>query len=472
MIQYYRHVILFFILGFSLTTLNAQEQVFPYGTKIALISDLNGWLSLCENCQDLNNPSVKFTVTADSPLKGRPDENSIWTVEHQDGKYRFKSFKNTYMSICQGCRKNNPNGALVVANATLNRQGKVPKEALFDIISVPNSSHYQIVSYQGNYITRNYAPSKTKKGSQILMASYGFPCRSSSKFKIIELARQSHQVIMEHTELSGIGWISALTGEGFNQYLAKDISSERLFVPKAQNLYRKSSNIGFRLFENAYYIGYASNGKKTDSYLNLNETDASLKLGPLTGRKQQNWNLIRLGTTKNRLGQKKILFYIKSLLNEQYIKTVGQQLLAGTVDDASIFMFEKNAMGLEGRRSDLRVNYEILKVPGTNITVLNPNSLPKTSFYWTQKIYLDKKFSYKGATWRLATLPEIKKIFKILVDKRCYLDVNGQYYYIKESGQGYGYIHPHYMGLVKSEKVVFASYEDKNTRRKVLLIKE
>lgn len=470
-IHFYRQAVLFLLLVCFFIPVQSQNHVFPYGAKIAFISDVNRWVSVCEDCQDLKDPSIKLTINSDSLIKSRPIRDAIWTVEYQDGKYRFRSERNTYMSVCKGCKKEDANLTMVVANVTSNVDGRVPREALFDIRPIKNTPYYQLVSYEGKYLTRNYAASSMKKGSHTLMAYYGLPCRGSSRFKIIELQEQSHDLSMEHTELSEIGWLSTLTGKEHTKYLAKNISTKTVFVPKAQDLYRDNSIFGIRYFDNVYYLGHASNGKKSDSYISINEENSTLDLGGLEAKKQLKWNLIKLGTTKNLSGKKKSVFFIKSLFNDSYLKVEGEQLKPGVFEEASIFMFEKNTNGLSGKRSDLKLHYEILKVPGTTFTVLNPNTLPKTTFYWTQKIYLDKKFNYKGANWRIATLPEIQKIFKVLVNKRCYLDLDGQYYYVKESGTDF-YIHPYYMGSVKSSRVVYTNYKDKNTRRKVLLIKE
>lgn len=467
----FRQLVVIVLLVFSFSYLQSQD--FKYGTKIAFITNIDKWLSVCEDCQELNDPSVRLTVMSNTNATGSPDKASVWTVERQDGKYRFKSAWNTYMRVCLKCRKDRPNGALVVADARLNNQGKVPPEALFDIISLKKSPYYQIISFQGKYLTRNYSATGMKKGSHILMAYYGESCRDASKFKIIELEEQSHTVVMDHPELKKIGWIGALNGDGFNRYMTKALSSQKIIIPKTGDLTEGTENslFGPRFYNNTWFIGYSASGNGTAKYVNFDSDINSLNVGELTGYKEQLWNLIRLGYTKSRLGKKEMVFFIKNLKNEAYLGINENIPVPVTANEATIFMFEQSPSGLTGKRPDIEMNFEVLNVPGTNMAIINPNTVPAANFYWTQKIYLDKKFNYQGANWRMASLTEIQKIHKAFAGKYCYLDLKGQYYYINNSGQQ-GYIHPHYMGLINEDEVVFSSYDDKSKKRKVFLIRE
>lgn len=164
----------------------AQSNMpFPEGTKIAILTDLGLWATVCEDCQDMRYSSIRFMLAAFYSKKEAPDERSIYTVEYQDGKIRLKHEGGKYLSVCT-CRKDNT--PIIAATLGLESNGKVRTEGLF--VFEKKGDKYTIKGNNGRYLSRFQPGKGMKNGKRFILAAYRTAADiPSAEFEVIEVVK-------------------------------------------------------------------------------------------------------------------------------------------------------------------------------------------------------------------------------------------------------------------------------------------
>lgn len=159
--------ILFIILIYC--TQFATAQTFKDGTQIALKTDIDTWVRVCYDCQDMKYSSIDHTLVPYQSAKNAPDAWEVFTVENQDGKIRLKHKGGKYLSNCGACRKDGNN--IIAATMTLQSNKKIRSEGLFELIQLDNGK-YAIKTSAGTYWARYRPDSGMKSGKNHIISAY------------------------------------------------------------------------------------------------------------------------------------------------------------------------------------------------------------------------------------------------------------------------------------------------------------
>lgn len=161
----------FFFLMLGICTQFAVSQTFSDGSKIALKTDLNLWIRVCYDCQDMKYSSIDHTLVPYQSASNAPDVWEIFTVENQDGKVRLKTEGGKYLSNCSGCRKDGVDGSGTIAATMKLENGRIRPEGLFDFVKLDNGK-YTIKTSAGTYLTRYQPRNGMKGGKRHIITAY------------------------------------------------------------------------------------------------------------------------------------------------------------------------------------------------------------------------------------------------------------------------------------------------------------
>ena len=459
----------FFLILVTSTKSVFAQQTIPKGTQIALVTDLNRWATVCKDCQTLKYSSINLTVTSNTDASRRkPNKESIYTVEYQDGKIRLRTYAGTYLSVCGDCRKKGPNG-LLVATMKKKSNGKVPRESLFEFIPVKNSDFYMIKAFNGRYVTRyhpgNDRPDMLKGKSQVLAAYYHKTDRRAGKFNVIALNKNFSKGFVagkkipravKHPSILRNQWMTNTTSINYGiAYRRKNQVNQKAYIPEmpcSQNICRvyttgntgsindRSGDIFFDYIYKIEYLGatkgyrITGNGQRVLSPIRFFKTKPYFDnvLGQLavfekyTGSSlgDQFWNIEKVtddfyilqnrasGLYLGNVWNGKVNFYQDALVNKK---------------DALPIAFERynSSQGLPKTHKN-GYTFNTIDVPNSNEMVINPMKLTSQTWRKNAEAIGGNNYSFSGYNdWQLATKKKAEEITKKFQNTLCenYLDL-------------------------------------------------
>ncbi|PTX60163.1 hypothetical protein C8N46_107169 [Kordia periserrulae] len=440
------------ILSTSINRVFAQQTI-PEGTKIALVTDLNRWATVCKDCQKLKYTSINLTVTSNTSASSRkPNKESIYTVEYQDGKIRLRTYAGTYLSVCGDCRKKGPS-FLLVASMKKKSNGKVPRYSLFDFIPVKDSDFYMIKTYNGKYITRyhpgNDRPDMLKGKSQVLAGYYGKTDRRAGKFNVIALNKSFSRGFVagnkipkavRHADIIGFQWMTqtSITKNSIT-YIRKSFANQEIYAPtipcfgtnsdsfcrtyimgNTSTINERSKNISLNFIYKIEYFGadagyrITANGRVLSPIMTSDTTPYfDNVLGQLvvfeklknTSLLDQFWNIEKINND----------FYIlQNRASGLYLGTTGNSKnVLVNKKDALPIAFETYMLNELPKTYENGYTFNTIDVPNSNEMVVNPLKLPFRTWLETKNAFSQGNFSYLGYDdWQIATRKKVEEITK------------------------------------------------------------